>query len=138
MKMLAAVVVLASGCAGSFGGSSSSTTEHHTRLRASDAVAVGDVALLTLDALQSRDMTRYYPGRAVSPMGYYLAESNPLLGRTPSKTELTVYCGVWAVAVVAASRFDNRLIRYGIPAAVMAFEIHATIGNYQNGERPQW
>lgn len=129
--LLAVIIMLVAGCAGTW----DFTKTHEPQLRTS--IAAADVALLTEDTLQSYWMVDHYHRTAASTNLEY-HENNPVLGRYPSKLDITLYCGAWAGAVVAGRLWLPPWASWALSGAVFAMEVFAVGDDYINwGERPE-
>lgn len=124
------LAVGAAGCAGTW----DFTRQHESQLRTS--LAATDVALLTEDNFQSYWMVDYYhKASPTTHMEYH--EDNPILGRYPSKLDITLYCASWAAVVVASRLWLPRWASWAVSGAVFAMEAWAVSDDYFNqGERP--
>lgn len=125
-----ALASLASGCAGTW------DLAGHPGPKVRTAIAGTDVALLMEDALQSRWMVNHYhvPG----PYGGGVFETNPMLGRYPSKLAVTAYCGAWIAAVVAGRLYLPRWAQWALLGSTLAVETWTVEDDYRMGERPAW
>ena len=130
--LLASLAIVADcGCAGTWDW----TRCHEPQLRTT--IAATDVALLAVDAGQSRYMVEHYHAPTASaPNGFH--EINPVLGAYPTKTEVTLYCAAWAAAVVAGRIWLPRWASWAISGAVLAFEAETIAVDTSLGEVPTW
>lgn len=121
MTRLLILIVMASGCAGTFGGE----RVRRTMRAANVATLVASTAMIALDACQTHSAARegWSDGRQEG------GNSRVIMGSHPSETMVVSYFAGVAVANAVAWYLMPERWRSVLPAAIVAVQIPTVVGN---------